>query len=53
MASYNEPRELGDCPECTTTITSVEVLIEYETGDDERACWAECPGCGSVVDPTR
>lgn len=53
MASYNEPRELGDCPECETTITSVEVLIEYETEDGETACWAECPGCRSVVDPTR
>jgi predicted RNA-binding Zn-ribbon protein involved in translation (DUF1610 family) len=53
MASYNQPTELGDCPECGTTITDVAVLIEYETADGESAYWADCPDCGAVVDPTR
>jgi predicted RNA-binding Zn-ribbon protein involved in translation (DUF1610 family) len=47
-----EPSTLGSCPHCGTAVGSVHVLIEYETAEGEAAVWAECPGCGEVVDPT-
>ncbi|EMA31922.1 hypothetical protein C444_07600 [Haloarcula japonica DSM 6131] len=48
MSSQN-PR-LGGCPRCGEEIQHRHVLIAYETGDEPRY-WAECPGCGDVVDP--
>ncbi|MDL0131939.1 hypothetical protein PNP59_13565 [Halobacterium salinarum] len=41
---------LGVCPRCGDSIRHRHVLVEYETGNDVRY-WAECPGCGGVVDP--
>lgn len=49
--SSSRPSELGDCPNCGTTITGIDVLVEYETADGDMAVWADCPGCGDVVDP--
>lgn len=41
---------LGDCPRCSKEIREAHILIEYESEDGTRY-WAECPGCGEVVDP--
>lgn len=46
-----ESSTLGSCPRCGAAVGSVDVLIEYEDADGETAVWAECPGCGEVVDP--
>lgn len=43
--------QLGVCPHCQTTITSVDILIEYETSTGQSEVWAECPGCREVVHP--
>ncbi|QIO20852.1 hypothetical protein [Haloarcula sp. JP-L23] len=42
---------LGVCPHCQTTIASVDILIEYETGDGQPKVWTECPCCHEVVHP--
>ena len=42
---------LGTCPNCGREIRRVHVLIDYETEDGDRGIWADCPGCGKVVDP--
>jgi len=42
---------LGRCPECEADISEPWVLIEYEKSDGTPGVWAECPGCGEVVDP--
>jgi len=49
--SAQKSSPLGVCPHCHTDITQAYVLIEYETSDGSDAVWAECPGCGDVVDP--
>lgn len=41
---------LGRCPVCRSEIPQYRVLIEYER-NDERAAYAECPGCRDVVRP--
>ncbi|WP_246045817.1 Lar family restriction alleviation protein [Halorussus ruber] len=42
--------DLGDCPFCGSEIHNANVLIEYQS-EDGTSFWAECPGCGDVVDP--
>jgi len=42
---------LGRCPECEADISEPWVLIEYEKSNGTPGVWAECPGCGGVVDP--
>ena len=41
---------LGRCPDCAATVSTFDVLIEYET-DEGCAVWAACPDCGEVVHP--
>lgn len=41
---------VGTCPVCGDSVARIDVLIEYET-DTGPAAYAECPGCGEVVDP--
>ena len=53
MSSHERPPEIGVCPECRATLTTVDVLIEYETVEGDRAVWADCPDCRTVVDPER
>jgi len=45
-----ERPRLGACPRCTTDVATRDVLIEYEK-DGQPAVYAECPGCGEVVNP--
>ena len=40
----------GTCPHCETSLSSRDVLIEYET-DTGTAAYADCPGCREVVNP--
>lgn len=47
----DSPPVLGTCPQCHTEIASFDVLIEYETADEQPAVWAECPDCREVVHP--
>jgi predicted RNA-binding Zn-ribbon protein involved in translation (DUF1610 family) len=42
---------LGRCPECGRRVPSGWTLIEYERENGERAVFAECPSCESVVRP--
>lgn len=41
---------LGACPFCESTVTTHDVIIEYEKDGTESA-FAECPACHEVVDP--
>lgn len=50
MATRHASR-LGACPHCDTDISTVHVLIEYQTSDGQEAVWAECPECEDVIDP--
>ena len=51
--SPDEASTVGQCPDCGAALASYDVLIEYETGAGERACWAGCPQCQAVVHPDR
>lgn len=42
---------LGRCPNCGREITPANLLIEYETDEDEHAAFAECPQCNEIVSP--
>jgi len=44
---------IGTCPDCTATLTQLDILLKYETTDDTMAIWAECPDCSEVVHPDR
>jgi uncharacterized Zn finger protein len=50
MSPHHSSR-IGTCPRCRAEITESDVLIEYETGDDQQSVWVECPDCGEVVKP--
>ncbi|CCQ35835.1 small CPxCG-related zinc finger protein [Natronomonas moolapensis 8.8.11] len=49
MTTTNPPI-LGDCPSCSATVTTSDVLIQYEV-DGQPAVYAECPHCREVVNP--
>ncbi len=51
LMTVNEPA-LGRCPRCDREIPATYLLIEYET-EEGLASFAECPGCGEVVAPSR
>jgi predicted RNA-binding Zn-ribbon protein involved in translation (DUF1610 family) len=51
MSTTRSSASLGRCPDCRAEIHGVDVLIEYERSDEERAVYAGCPGCGEVVHP--
>ncbi|WP_455549936.1 DUF7837 family putative zinc-binding protein [Halorubrum ezzemoulense] len=42
----------GDCSFCGETVTGQHAIIHYETAGGDPGVWAECPGCGEIVDPT-
>jgi predicted RNA-binding Zn-ribbon protein involved in translation (DUF1610 family) len=46
----SQSQRLGACPRCGEEIRHGHVLIEYDVGNGTEY-WAECPGCGEVVDP--
>jgi len=50
MSTTRSSASLGRCPDCRAEIDDFDVLIEYERAE-ERAVYAECPGCGEVVRP--
>ncbi|SEA39949.1 hypothetical protein SAMN04488065_2950 [Haloplanus vescus] len=52
MAPDNRQAVLGTCSFCGDNVTEGYVILRYETTAGEPGVWAECPGCGEVVDPT-
>ena len=50
MTTPRSPR-IGDCPDFGTESSTFHALVEYETGDDASAVWAECPERGELVHP--
>lgn len=46
----NEPIEpLGRCPDCGTSLSQIDLLIEYETSDGRLGRFLDCPECNDVV----
>ncbi|OYR82212.1 hypothetical protein DJ84_11075 [Halorubrum ezzemoulense] len=52
MASNNQAGALGGCPICGAAVQTQHEIIQYSTTAGELGRWAECPGCGEVVDPS-
>ncbi|GAB7121091.1 DUF7837 family putative zinc-binding protein [Natrinema sp. JCM 9743] len=48
--STTNPPDLGTCLFCQAEITTLNVILEYET-DMGPAVYAECPECRDVVNP--
>jgi len=50
----SKPRNIvrGSCSFCGATVEDQHVIIRYRTGTGEPGCWAECPSCVDVIDPT-
>ncbi|WP_439331102.1 DUF7837 family putative zinc-binding protein [Halorubrum ezzemoulense] len=52
MAPNNSEIVRGACSFCGETVTGRHAIIRYETATGTPGMWAECPGCGEIVDPT-
>ncbi|NUB91116.1 hypothetical protein HT576_08790 [Haloterrigena sp. SYSU A121-1] len=48
--STTNPPSTGTCPFCQAEITTIDVILEYET-ETGPAVYAECPECRDVVNP--
>jgi|AntRauMinimDraft_3_1070383.scaffolds.fasta_scaffold00475_5 hypothetical protein len=51
MAPNNSETGRGTCSFCGETVTDRHAIIHDETTGGEPGVWAECPGCGEIVDP--
>jgi hypothetical protein len=51
MTPDNPETVRGTCSFCDETVTGRHAIIEYETANGKPGVWAECPGCGKIVDP--
>ncbi|CDK37984.1 uncharacterized protein BN903_184 [Halorubrum sp. AJ67] len=51
MTSNNPEAVRGTCSFCGERVTGRHAIIHYETAGGEPGMWAECPGCGEIVDP--
>lgn len=41
---------IGQCPNCEVTLSTAQILIEYDRGGRE-SVFADCRRCGDVVHP--
>ena len=51
MTTDNSEMVRGTCSFCGETVTGRHAIIEYETASGDPGVWAECSGCGEIVDP--